>query len=133
MSASLYFAALIICISFLDISLPLNLVPACMLRTVTGLYCPGCGGTRAMRMILTGRPFLSVVYHPAVLYMAYLVWVYAVSFALNRLSRGKLSFTGPRPWHFYVLIALILLSFVVKNILLIGFGITTENLVEMLS
>ena len=133
LSASLYFTAMLIFISFLDISLPKNLVPVCMLRSVTGLYCPGCGGTRAMRMILKGRPLLSVLYHPAVLYMAYLLWVYILSFLLSRLSRGKLAFIGPRPWHFYVLIALILLSFAVKNIMLIGFGVTVENLVELLS
>jgi hypothetical protein len=28
----------------------------CPIRTLTGLNCPGCGGTRALHMLLRGKP-----------------------------------------------------------------------------
>lgn len=42
----------------------------CLFQQMTGLYCPGCGGTRAVRALLAGHPFLSFLYHPVVPYMA---------------------------------------------------------------
>ena len=51
----------------------------CLFQQMTGLYCPGCGGTRAVRALLAGHPFLSFLYHPVVPYMA-VVAVWAVVF-----------------------------------------------------
>lgn len=42
----------------------------CLFQMMTGLYCPGCGGTRAVRALLSGHPVLSFLYHPVVPYMA---------------------------------------------------------------
>ncbi len=40
----------------------------CIFHSLTGLYCPGCGGTRAVRTLLQGDLRMSVQYHPLVLY-----------------------------------------------------------------
>ena len=42
----------------------------CLFHLITGLYCPGCGGTRAARYLLHGQIMKSFWYHPLVLYMA---------------------------------------------------------------
>ena len=42
----------------------------CLFHLLTGLYCPGCGGTRAFRALLAGNLLLSIRYHPLVAYMA---------------------------------------------------------------
>ena len=119
LSAALYFIVLIILISFLDISLPPNLVGQCLLRSLTGFYCPGCGGTTAVRDILHGRPFKSFCDNPAVLYTLYLLWLYTASFIVSKVSCGRFSAVKVRPWHFYVLVALILISWIIKNIILL--------------
>lgn len=50
----------------------------CLFQMMTGLYCPGCGGTRAVRALLSGHPVLSFLYHPVVPYMASVaVWAAA--------------------------------------------------------
>lgn len=40
----------------------------CVFQSLTGLYCPGCGGTRAVRSLLKGDFLMSFQYHPLVLY-----------------------------------------------------------------
>ncbi len=60
----------------------------CLFQMMTGLYCPGCGGTRAVKALLSGHPVLSFLYHPLVLCTAVTVAVCAVSWRLYFLP-GK--------------------------------------------
>lgn len=45
-------------------------LPKCEFLAVTGLYCPGCGGTRAVKCLLRGNLIRSFLYHPFVMYFA---------------------------------------------------------------
>ena len=56
----------------------------CLFHLLTGLYCPGCGGTRAFRALLAGNLLLSIRYHPLVAYMAVVLTAELVSFAVSR-------------------------------------------------
>ena len=42
--------------------------PPCAFFTRTGLYCPGCGGTRALKSLLRGDFIKAFMYHPFVVY-----------------------------------------------------------------
>ena len=42
----------------------------CAFRRITGLYCPGCGGTRSFVYLIHGHIIKSLAYHP--LYRMYL-------------------------------------------------------------
>lgn len=44
-----------------------------MFHMLTGLYCPGCGGTRAVRSLLKGDLWMSFRYHPLVLYTVFAI------------------------------------------------------------
>lgn len=46
----------------------INWFPECGFFATTGLYCPGCGGTRAVKSLLRGNLVQSFLYHPFVLY-----------------------------------------------------------------
>lgn len=45
-------------------------LPECTFLSATGLYCPGCGGTRAVKSLLRGDLIRSFLYHPFVVYFA---------------------------------------------------------------
>lgn len=54
-------------------------VPPCWFKTMTGLPCPSCGGTRAVLALLTGDPLRAVWFNPGVmiggtLFAGYLIW-----------------------------------------------------------
>lgn len=95
----------------------------CLFQMMTGLYCPGCGGTRAVRALLSGHPVLSFLYHPVVPYMASVdVWA-AVSWILyfatgNRRFRPELDDRIA-----YAAAGIVILNFIIKNGLLVFAGI----------
>ena len=65
-------------------------LPPCLFHRLTGLYCPGCGGTRAVRLLLTGHIWKSFLHHPGVLFAAALYLWFMVSQTIERLSKGNL-------------------------------------------
>ena len=48
--------------------LPSIRIAPCMIHSMTGYYCPGCGGTRATYALLHGKIITSLYYHPIVVY-----------------------------------------------------------------
>ena len=68
----------------------------CLFQMMTGLYCPGCGGTRAVRALLSGHPVLSFLYHPVVPYMAS-VAVWAAASWILYFATGN----GYRKWYLF--------------------------------
>ena len=46
----------------------LELVPPCAFHKITGFYCPGCGGTRAVFSLARGEIVRSFIFHPIVIY-----------------------------------------------------------------
>ena len=48
---------------------PLNTSSTCPVRRVTGRRCPGCGMTRAVALLLRGKPWRATRTHPAAIPM----------------------------------------------------------------
>lgn len=98
----------------------------CMFVLVFGMYCPGCGGTRAAKALLEGRLLTSFFYHPVVLYGAVLYLCFMLTNGLPLIGvKGvrPMKFRNGYLWAGLVLIAV---NFVVKNVLLFGFGISMK-------
>ena len=86
----------------------------CPIHALTGLLCPGCGGTRSIKALLQGRGVLAVHENPAA--------VLLVLAALLRYLEGILQACGrevhllPRKrWFWYVMIGLVLVWAVLRN------------------
>ena len=102
----------------------LTLFPDCQFRRFVGIYCPGCGGTRAAYYLAGGHVAQAFLCHPVVPYIAAVYLIFMVTcFYRRRFSRKSY-----RPIkierYAYVSIAIILLQWVTKNVLLFGFGIS---------
>lgn len=82
------------------------------------LYCPGCGGTRAFKSLLSFDILSSLVFNPIVLILAlgFLAYeIYMAVFLIKRTSR-KIFFNEKIFWAFIIFWAV---YFVVRNILLV--------------
>ncbi|MCD7835345.1 MAG: DUF2752 domain-containing protein [Lachnospiraceae bacterium] len=100
-----------------------HLTVPCIFFWITGLYCPGCGGTRAVKALLQGKILLSLWYHPLVLYALILYMVFMGSHTLELFIHG---FKGVKfhSWYVYAALGIVIINCIVKNILLLCFGIT---------
>lgn len=92
----------------------LRLPGKCGWEAATGLPCPGCGGTRAVRALLQGKLADAFYYHAAVPLSAMGLIAFAVLYLANRLSRGRLRCIAYRDLYLYLILALCLLQWFVK-------------------
>lgn len=90
--------------------------PECDFFSKTGLYCPGCGGTRAVKSLLRGDIIRSFLYHPFVPYCAtmYIVFMLYV-FLKKHFKLFKKIF--PVEIVIYIGVGVLLLQWVVKVVL----------------
>lgn len=58
---------------------PVRLFSPCVFHQLSGLYCPGCGGTRAVKALLSGNLILCFRYHPFVFYFFIMYALFMVS------------------------------------------------------
>lgn len=101
--------------------LPILHLP-CMMDRLLGLYCPGCGGTRAMQALFHGKLLSSLWYHPLVLYTAVIYSGFMISQTLERLHIIKRGWKF-YDWYLYAAAGLLFGNCIVKNVLRLFFHI----------
>ena len=103
---------------------PFRLLRPCILHTLTGYYCPGCGGTRAVRALLAGRLVRSFICHPIVPVAGVLAVWFMVSQTIEYVSGGRLRIgMHVRDIHLWGVLGIIVVNFLVKNLALLIWGI----------
>lgn len=96
-----------------------SLVPySCPMLTLLGLYCPGCGGTRALKCLLEGNLWQSMRYHPIVPCVAVFSLFYIASHTLSMITKGRIKAMPFREAYLFVGLGILLLQWIVKNVLL---------------
>ncbi len=109
-----------------------SIVPPCMLHQLTGLYCPGCGGTRAVMALMEGRWVSSFFYHPVVLYSFLLAAYFMVTNSLQFMSRHKWKIgMRYRDRYLYLMIGILGVNWVVQNLFIITGHPISEWIVKM--
>ena len=86
----------------------------CPIHAITGLYCPGCGGTRSLKAVLSGHFLLALHENPP----AMLLLLAAVLLYVERIlaACGKPVKLVPRRLAFwYVVIGLVLVWAILRN------------------
>ena len=104
----------------------------CVFHELTGLYCPGCGGTRAVKALLAGHPILSFQYHPLVLYCALVALLFAVSWLLWRITKKSGFRLYLSNGYIYAAIGITVLNFAYKNYMLAVKGIDILSLLPQI-
>lgn len=99
--------------------------PPCILRSFFGLYCPGCGGTRAVVELLGGHVLRSLWYHPVVVYSAALYGWYLLTNTIDWLCRGKTSIgSSYHAWYGTAAVIIVVVNCFLRNVMLLAFHIT---------
>lgn len=96
------------------------MMPPCPFHFITGFYCPGCGGTRAVRALLRGDLVRALYYHPLVPYGAVIYLWFMASQTIDRLSGHRIPIgMRYRNGYAWTAVAITLLQCAGKNILFI--------------
>ncbi|MBO5154972.1 MAG: DUF2752 domain-containing protein [Eubacterium sp.] len=100
------------------------LMMLCLLRTFTGYYCPGCGGTRAADALLHLQLWRSFCYHPLVPYGAAVYLWFMISHTIEKLSRHRLRIGMKwNPAWLWIALIILVLNVLVKDGALLLFHI----------
>jgi hypothetical protein len=95
---------------------------SCLFRKLLGLYCPLCGGTRAVILLIEGKFLKSFFYNPIVLYSVLLGGVY-MSINTVAIFCKQVTVFEFRDIYGYIFLTLMILNFIVKNFMILVNGI----------
>lgn len=99
-------------------------MPPCVFSSWLRIYCPGCGGTRAVDALLHGHVLESVWYHPLVLYTVIIFGGFMLTQGLERLGVRWVRGWKYHNWHLYGAVIVLVCNFLVKNLLRWIWGVT---------
>lgn len=88
--------------------------PPCGFKTILGIPCVGCGGTRAMMALVAGRPLEAVRFNPAVTMGVFASALWAVAGVLN-FRHGRSPLSVPEQNRRIKRVALIVLAVLTLN------------------
>ena len=92
---------------------------SCRIHRITGLYCPGCGGTRAFDALMHGHLIRSFCYHPGVCCGAIAAGWFMVSWYIQRLTGNRCQIGMRfRTVYVYIWLAIVMIQWIVKCIIL---------------
>jgi hypothetical protein len=103
-------------------------VSTCIMHNLLHIYCPFCGGTRAMVALSQGKIWQSLCYNPLSAYLAAGFIVFDIIAAIRIKRNHPTPLSIPR-LYWIVGIVIAVLVFLVRNVALIGFGL--DNLGDL--
>lgn len=94
----------------------------CFFKEITHLYCPACGGTRAVRALLHLDLTRSFLCNPIVLYGVVMVLWCLGGFLAGKILHRTIQICRPGLWMLYLGIILFFGHAVIRNIAVYQFG-----------
>lgn len=96
----------------------------CFFSNVWGIYCPGCGGTRAAAALVRGQLIKSFWYHPLVPYSVIIGGGFMLTQGLHRMGIKRIKGWRYHNWYLIGFVILFVCNFLIKNLLRLVWGIT---------
>ena len=87
-----------------------------------GVFCPGCGGTRAFESMLYGNFLKSFIYHPIVIMTVFTLLFSEISYLTYFVTRGKILFYELGVKHFIAIDLIFVINFLIKNLIVLYFN-----------
>ena len=97
----------------------------CVFKETFHLYCPGCGGSRSLAALMRFDFVSSFILYPPIIISSVAVIEYDVRLALSLIFKSERFTSRYRFLTFLIIPISILLTFIVRNLLLVYFGIDT--------
>ena len=95
----------------------------CMMHDLLHVYCPGCGGTRAVFALIHGRIWESLCYNPAVIMGGLLIIYYELGVFLTIVKKNGKKYYVASGWPAYVYLIFIFAYGIVRDVMLLGFHV----------
>jgi hypothetical protein len=90
--------------------------PPCLFHLVTGLHCPGCGGTRCTYALLHGDVPQALAYNPLFVISLPLILFLLAGSVFHAWTGRRWSLPRLRPWAMQAILWAILAYWVLRNI-----------------
>jgi len=82
--------------------------PVCLFHALTGLYCPGCGGTRAMYQLLHGHVLLALRDNALFVLALVALMIWGARFAVRKLRNQQTIFQlHPKTLWMFLVVTLV--------------------------
>lgn len=105
------------CLIYPHILRPYIPFESCIWDQLFHIYCPGCGGTRAIEALFKGKILRSIWLHPLVPYSALLYALFMGSNIISRFSGRRIAGLRFHNWYLYAALIIIIVNWLLKNIL----------------
>ena len=93
----------------------------CAFHEIPHLYCPGCGGTRAVYALLHFHVLESLSSHPIVLFLAAVLLEYYIGAVITLILNNGKRYYYLRVWFCYVALGIVVVNAILRNVLLVYF------------
>ena len=94
-------------------------IPECVVYKNLGIYCPGCGGTRAVFSLYYGDVLKSIYYNPFVLFVVIIDFWYLISEGIAKiLKKENKFFVKNINIYLYLSVIVLLVNWIIKIIML---------------
>lgn len=98
---------------------------ACAFKESLHIYCPGCGGSRAVTRLLSLDIIGSFICFPPLYFAIGAIMELDIKMLISIIRNDAELLRRYRPTAFIIFGAVLIIHFILRNVLLVGFGIDT--------
>ena len=94
-------------------------IPECAVYNTLGIYCPGCGATRAVYSLYNGEILKSIYYNPIILYLVVVDFWYLITEGIAKiLKKDNKFFVKNIKIYLYLALIILLINWGIKLLML---------------